>query len=148
MFTAALEKISFFREDGSCVIGLKRPASITLLAYDLCVVSSFTVSRPLIHFQGLSMFSLPLYSCGLCTGPPSVVLEFVELPCALYGEIQDVHNRRLLTFMRRAAAVALTTSCVNILVLTLMRGKQLGWLCLGSCGIDVRVRSVSIVQDH
>lgn len=26
---------------------------------------------------------------------------------------------------------------VNILVLTLMHGRQLGWICLGSCGLDV-----------
>jgi hypothetical protein len=37
-----------------------------------------------------------------------------------------------------AAAVALTTSTANVLVLTLQHGKELGWVCLGSCGADVR----------
>ena len=36
-----------------------------------------------------------------------------------------------------SALIALTTSCVNILVLTLMHGRQLGWVCLASCGTDV-----------
>lgn len=36
-----------------------------------------------------------------------------------------------------SALLALTTSCVNILILTLMHGRQLGWVCLGSCGTDV-----------
>ena len=36
-----------------------------------------------------------------------------------------------------SALVGLTTSCVNILVLTLMRGRQLGWIYLVSCGADV-----------
>ena len=36
-----------------------------------------------------------------------------------------------------SALIALTTSCVNILILTLMHGRQLGWVCLGSCGADV-----------
>jgi hypothetical protein len=36
-----------------------------------------------------------------------------------------------------SALIALTTSCVNILILTLMHGRQLGWVCLGSCGTDV-----------
>lgn len=39
-----------------------------------------------------------------------------------------------------SALIALTTSCVNILVLTLMHGRQLGWVCLGSCGTDVSSR--------
>ncbi|KIM21818.1 hypothetical protein M408DRAFT_80011, partial [Serendipita vermifera MAFF 305830] len=36
-----------------------------------------------------------------------------------------------------AAAIALGTSVVNILVLTLLHGRQLGWVCLASCGLDV-----------
>ena len=39
-----------------------------------------------------------------------------------------------------SALIALTTSCVNILILTLMHGRQLGWVCLGSCGTDVSSR--------
>lgn len=35
-----------------------------------------------------------------------------------------------------AAGMALTTSTVNITVLTIMKGRQLGWLCLSSCGTD------------
>ncbi|KAI0930101.1 hypothetical protein AcV5_006896 [Taiwanofungus camphoratus] len=104
-----VEKISFFREDGSCVIGLKRPASITLLAYDLSINVLFT-----------SLFLWPLYR----------------------STFRSARVRRVAVRTVWAAAVALTTSCVNILVLTLMRGKQLGWLCLGSCGIDVVVNAV------
>lgn len=40
-----------------------------------------------------------------------------------------------------SALIALTTSCVNILILTLMHGRQLGWVCLGSCGTDVIVNA-------
>lgn len=40
-----------------------------------------------------------------------------------------------------SALLALTTSCVNILILTLMHGRQLGWVCLGSCGTDVSSRT-------
>ena len=39
-----------------------------------------------------------------------------------------------------SALIALTTSCVNILILTLMHGHQLGWVCLASCGTDVSSR--------
>jgi len=39
-----------------------------------------------------------------------------------------------------SALIALTTSCVNIAILTSMNGHQLGWVCLGSCGTDVSSR--------
>ena len=41
-----------------------------------------------------------------------------------------------------ASGIALTTSCVNILVLSLLDGKQLGWVCLGSCAADVTVNAL------
>jgi hypothetical protein len=43
-----------------------------------------------------------------------------------------------------AALVALATSTVNMLVLTLMHGEQLGWVCLGSCGADVIVNAIAL----
>jgi len=41
-----------------------------------------------------------------------------------------------------AALVALTTSCGNLLILALMDGNQLGWVCLGSCGLDVVINAI------
>ncbi|KAL5633831.1 hypothetical protein ACGC1H_005871 [Rhizoctonia solani] len=41
-----------------------------------------------------------------------------------------------------AAFAALTTSTINIAVLTIMHGQQLGWVCLGSCGTDVMVNAL------
>ncbi|KAL7412530.1 hypothetical protein BDY24DRAFT_415913 [Mrakia frigida] len=41
-----------------------------------------------------------------------------------------------------AALVALTTSSVNIAILTLMHGKQLGFVCLSSCGADVTINAL------
>ena len=38
----------------------------------------------------------------------------------------------------RAALVALTTSSINIAVLTIKHGDEMGWICLASCGLDVR----------
>ena len=45
--------------------------------------------------------------------------------------------RRLARRTTVAAVVALTISCVNILILALLEGKQLGWVCLSSCAADV-----------
>ncbi|KAG8700010.1 hypothetical protein FRC09_006239 [Ceratobasidium sp. 395] len=41
-----------------------------------------------------------------------------------------------------AAGAALTTSTINIAVLTIMHGQQLGWVCLGSCGTDVTMNAL------
>lgn len=38
-----------------------------------------------------------------------------------------------------AAAVSLTVSTINIAVLAVFKGHELGWACLGMCGIDVGV---------
>ncbi|KAI8972243.1 hypothetical protein BD414DRAFT_469696 [Trametes punicea] len=103
-----LGRVSYFRDDGSCVIGLTRPASLTLLIYDLFVNVFLT-----------SLFVWPL----------------------LRRTFNTPRIRRVAVRTLWAAAVALTTSCINILVLTIMHGKQLGWVCLASCGTDVVINS-------
>ncbi|EJC98067.1 uncharacterized protein FOMMEDRAFT_171430 [Fomitiporia mediterranea MF3/22] len=50
--------------------------------------------------------------------------------------------RRLARRTGLAALIALTTSCVNMLVLSLLHGKQLGWVCLSSCAADVMVNAL------
>ena len=42
------------------------------------------------------------------------------------------------TIPTSSSFIALVTSCINVLVLILMHGRQLGWVCLGSCSADVR----------
>ncbi|KAG8832526.1 hypothetical protein FRC17_001183 [Serendipita sp. 399] len=56
-------------------------------------------------------------------------------------------NPKLRSLAKRtclAASFALGTSVVNILILTLLHGKQLGWVCLASCGFDVTVNALVI----
>ncbi|KAI0675172.1 hypothetical protein C8Q78DRAFT_966025 [Trametes maxima] len=122
-----LGRISYFREDGSCVIGLTRPASLTLLIYDLHVSN-----RPRL----------------LRTPAKAVVVRFVNVFLTslfvwplLNRQINAPRLRRVAIRTLWAAAVALTTSCVNILVLTIMHGQQLAWVCLASCGTDVVVNA-------
>jgi hypothetical protein len=40
--------------------------------------------------------------------------------------------------------IALATSCVNVLVLIMMHGRQRGWICLGSCSADVVVNALAL----
>ncbi|RDX47905.1 hypothetical protein OH76DRAFT_1484344 [Lentinus brumalis] len=104
-----LGRIALFRDDGACVIGLTRSASLALLIYDLCINVLLT-----------SLFVWPLLK-------------------------RDFGTRALRAVAIRtlwAAGVALTTSCINILVLTIMHGRQLAWVCLASCVSDVVINAI------
>ncbi|KAJ7782033.1 hypothetical protein DFH07DRAFT_1018109 [Mycena maculata] len=43
-----------------------------------------------------------------------------------------------------SSAVALTTSTTNIVVLTVLKGHELGWVCLASCGTDVILNALAL----
>ncbi|KAJ8092005.1 hypothetical protein PM082_024241 [Marasmius tenuissimus] len=43
-----------------------------------------------------------------------------------------------------ASLAALLTSSVNIGILTVQHGHQLGWVCLGSCGTDVVINALAV----
>ncbi|KZT20900.1 hypothetical protein NEOLEDRAFT_1074647 [Neolentinus lepideus HHB14362 ss-1] len=99
-----LGRVSFFRDDGACSIGLHPYASGTLVAYDLFI---------------------------------NLVLNGLFLWPLLRSRFMNPTIKKVATRTLCASVVALTTSTVNMLVLTLMHGRQLGWVCLGSCGTDV-----------
>jgi len=52
--------------------------------------------------------------------------------------------RRMATRTLVAATVVLLTSATNIFVLTLLHGRELGWVCLGSCGTDVVINAIAL----
>lgn len=73
----------------------------------------------------------------------------VVFTCFFLYPIYRVENlsSRLKVIAKRtliAAIVALLTSAINILVLTILHGKELGALCLGSCGLDTVVNALAI----
>lgn len=112
----------------SCTIGLEPMASIPLLAYDAWLNCMLT-----------SLFVYPLLS-------PS----FWGRNRGSGGDVPEGRrpmNPKLRALAKRtcfAAAIALGTSVVNILVLTLLHGRQLGWVCLASCGLDVTINAIAI----
>ncbi|KAF9645371.1 hypothetical protein BDM02DRAFT_587825 [Thelephora ganbajun] len=63
---------------------------------------------------------------------------------AMRSSFQKAQVRDLAARTLWPALVALTTSCVNILVLTLMYGREPGWVCFGSCGTDVTINALAI----
>ncbi|TDL23147.1 hypothetical protein BD410DRAFT_169998 [Rickenella mellea] len=102
-------RVVSLRQDGTCVIGLRPYASVTLLTYDLFVNVFLT-----------SMFIWPLYRENL-----------------MNARLRSVAWRTMF-----AAAAALTTSSVNMAILTALHGKQLGWVCLASCAADVTLNAL------
>ncbi|KAJ6460509.1 hypothetical protein C8R45DRAFT_538904 [Mycena sanguinolenta] len=78
--------------------------------------------------------SIPLLSYDLVI---NILLTLLFLWPLLKSSRKNIRLRRLAIRTLVAAGMALTTSTVNIAVLTLMHGRELGWLCLSSCGIDV-----------
>ncbi|KAJ7924623.1 hypothetical protein B0H13DRAFT_2315336 [Mycena leptocephala] len=78
--------------------------------------------------------SLPLLSYDLYI---NVLLTALFLWPLLRSKLSNNRLRRLAARTFVASAMALTTSTVNIAFLTVMKGRELGWLCLASCGIDV-----------
>ncbi|KAJ7350703.1 hypothetical protein DFH08DRAFT_115654 [Mycena albidolilacea] len=78
--------------------------------------------------------SLPLLSYDLGI---NLLLTSLFLWPLLRLNIPSPSIKQVATRTLVASAVALTTSTVNVAVLTVLKGWELGWLCLGTCGIDV-----------
>ncbi|KAM0751548.1 hypothetical protein T439DRAFT_324733 [Meredithblackwellia eburnea MCA 4105] len=56
-----------------------------------------------------------------------------------FGKAQTLARNSII-----AATAALITSFVNICILAIQDGKQLSWVCLGSCGMDVTINATII----
>ncbi|KAJ7146903.1 hypothetical protein C8R44DRAFT_864618 [Mycena epipterygia] len=67
------------------------------------------------------------------------VWPLLRIKC-ISADLKQVSTHTLL-----ASTASLTTSTVNIAILTLLGGRELGWLCLGSCGTDVHTQSPCVI---
>ncbi|KAH8108734.1 hypothetical protein DFH11DRAFT_1070892 [Phellopilus nigrolimitatus] len=88
--------------------------------------------------------------------------KFASIPLLIYDLLMNVFltsmfiwslyreqniSVRLRCLARRtafASTVALVTSGVNIFLLLMLKGRQLGWVCLGSCATDVTVNALVV----
>ncbi|KAJ6518000.1 hypothetical protein C8R47DRAFT_1205086 [Mycena vitilis] len=78
--------------------------------------------------------SIPLLTYDLYI---NVLLTTLFLWPLLRSRHSSARLRSVATRTLVASGVALTTSTINITVLTIMKGHQLGWVCLSSCGADM-----------
>ncbi|KAJ7198323.1 hypothetical protein GGX14DRAFT_573559 [Mycena pura] len=102
--------VEFRNLDRACEIGLKPTASLTLLSY-INVLLTFLFLWPIFRAKFTDIRLKDRFFVG---GSP-----------AQYGNFT------------RASVAALTTSTINIVVLTALNGREFGWLCFGSFGADV-----------
>lgn len=124
-------------------MGINSLAVLRYVSFECCVIVRASVLTVLSYVNLLltGLFLWPLVRTGRISGPirriaGRTLMQVISvfLVCT-----------RLLTFNLSGAIVALTTSTVNILMLTLEGGGELGWICLDSCGADVNVPQLPMI---
>lgn len=118
---ATIAKVAYIRPDRTCIIGLKSMATIPLLTYDV-FLNIFLTGLFVYPLMSRKRLSTKLHALAKRT---SLYVSILLLPLSFFPPFSS------------AAAIALGTSVINILILTLLHGQQLGWVCLASCGFDV-----------
>jgi len=135
-----------------------QPRRLQSKAYVACLVALFGfLGIVAVLFYGrISYISQDRYICYIgLKRPASIALLTYDFLVNAFltgmflwpvarSSFRNNRVRRLAVRTLWSALIALTTSCVNILILTLMHGRQLGWVCLGSCGTDVIVNALAI----
>ncbi|KAJ6624138.1 hypothetical protein B0H10DRAFT_2007291 [Mycena sp. CBHHK59/15] len=84
----------------------------------------------------LSLLSYDLYI--------NILLTSLFLWPLFRSQHANIRLKRMAMRTLVASGAALTTSTVNIAVLTIMKGRQLGWVCLASCEADVIFNAVAL----
>ncbi|KAJ3883873.1 hypothetical protein F5051DRAFT_434746 [Lentinula edodes] len=107
---------STIRGDGVCIIGLKSYATISLIVYDISLNSFLT-----------AMFLWPLW-----------------LSHPMSPKLRSIAKRTLYNNVLSGASTSLVSSMINIAILFLLGGNELGWVCLSSCVADVTVNSLAL----
>ncbi|KAJ7153840.1 hypothetical protein C8R46DRAFT_1268388 [Mycena filopes] len=67
----------------------------------------------------------------------NVLLTSLFLWPLVRTKVPNARLKRVTTRTLVGSIAALTTSTVNIAILTALNGREFGWVCLGSCGSDV-----------
>lgn len=121
---------------------------VTVLAY-LAVVGLMVLGRDnyfrpddmvcIIGLKEVGAYPLLIYDLYINVFLTSLFLYGLRRGSATNARTRKIARRALI-----AAVIALTTSTTNIAILAVVHGKELGWLCLGSCGTDVVINALSI----
>ncbi|KAJ7275723.1 hypothetical protein C8J57DRAFT_1024078, partial [Mycena rebaudengoi] len=93
---------------------------------------------------GLKPFaSLPLLSYDVFTN--ALLTALFIWPLFRLPDVSSTKRlRRVATRTLVASIASLLTSTVNITILTVLHGREFGWVCLGSCGADVIFNAAAV----
>ncbi|KAE9386852.1 hypothetical protein BT96DRAFT_1005672 [Gymnopus androsaceus JB14] len=100
-------------------VGLDLSASVCSVAIDLCI-AFYATSKILVYFYLIGLYAV-------------VIALMIAGRISLLRSGDDA-----------ASLIGLTTSTVNIGVLAILQGHELGWICLASCGVDVTLNSYAL----
>ncbi|KAF8610589.1 hypothetical protein BDV93DRAFT_517688 [Ceratobasidium sp. AG-I] len=118
---------------------------ITMMPYAMIVILMLIGRIALLRSDGacviglkrLASLSLLIYDLYINVFLTAMFIWPLARSKLINPRLRSVASRTLI-----AAFAALTTSTVNIAILTVMHGQQLGWVCLGSCGTDVTLNAI------
>ncbi|KAH9219211.1 hypothetical protein DL95DRAFT_384641 [Leptodontidium sp. 2 PMI_412] len=100
-------RTAYFREDGTCIIGMEMKAMMPLIIFDAVV-----------NFYLTMLFVLPLRSLYSYRNTPNSALRTIALR-SFVGSL-----------------ATLTSSVVNLTVLMVLKGEE-AWICLMCCNADI-----------
>jgi hypothetical protein len=99
--------VAYFKEDGTCVIGIERKSVMPLIIIDA-----------VLNFYLTLLFIIPLRKLYSYKNSPNSILRTVTLRSFI------------------GSLATLTSSVVNLTVLTVLKGEA-AWICLMCCNADV-----------
>lgn len=143
------EKVYIVWSGGNCTPRFSSPAyricSVVLLGYIIILVLMILGKNSFIRADGMCVIGLrdfatiPLISYDLFL---NVFLTAMFLWPLWRSNLMSHRLRKVATRTLYGACVSLTTSAVNVAILTAMKGQEFGWVCLGSCMTDVTLNAI------
>ncbi|KAH4604582.1 hypothetical protein HBI23_144830 [Parastagonospora nodorum] len=129
-------------QDGRCRMGLRRYATISLLSYDFLINILLTVvfvyllgpvirsNNQAIPSPSASHLALWLCSCRRTKRHPDVQVHIGNAQAA-----KRIENLLWRTFM--GSCLVMVTTAANLLQLTILEGREWGFVCLTLCTLDI-----------
>jgi len=143
------EKVYIVWSGGNYMPRLSSPAyricSVVVLGYVVILVLMIIGQNSFIRADGICIIGLrgfatiPLISYDLFL---NMFLTAMFLWPLWRSKLISHKLRKVATRTLYGACASLTTSAVNVAILTALKGDEFGWVCLGSCVTDVTLNAV------
>jgi hypothetical protein len=133
---------TFSPGDGHCRIGLRRYVTMPLLIFDVVLNIYLTfvfvwLLRPLVRTGSLLARTSPtsrLAKCFCAMTRRSRTGTSIDLNRSNQHMVQKLEHLLLKTFL--GSVLVMIPTIVNLAALTILEGRELGWICLIACTVD------------